>query len=79
MKSRENKERKPMSATAAANRPVDKPFRVYPDIPPDVHAKLKVRAKKNFRSVRAEIAAIVEDAIAAGERAEQEAQELELK
>jgi plasmid stability protein len=59
-----------MSENKVTPRPEDKPYRAYPDIPPEVHAKLKIRAKKHFRSVRAEITAIIEEAIAQDSEAE---------
>lgn len=63
-----------------ANRPLDKPLAAYPKIPPDIHAKLRIRAKKHFRSIKAEIEAIVAEAILADERGEQQwPRELERK
>lgn len=61
-----------MQAIDETNRPKDKLIRIYPDLTPDMHAKLMARAKRNFRTIRAEIAHIINEAIKQEERQERQ-------
>jgi hypothetical protein len=47
----------------APNRGKDKPFRVYPLIAPDLYDRLRVRAERNNRTLRAEVTTILGDVI----------------
>jgi hypothetical protein len=63
--------REPMPALSI-NRPPNKPLIAYPQIPPDIYEKLRIRAKTHFRSIKAEVEFIITEAVIADERGGQQ-------